>query len=51
MKISLHNPYSTLSTIHKHGLRLTTLRGKKKLSMQAMSCFLRYEFKKVGKLD
>jgi len=34
----------------KHGMRWTTLRGLKKLSMQAMLTFC-HEFKEDGKLD
>ncbi|MEC1288026.1 transposase, partial [Bacillus paralicheniformis] len=33
---------------HKHGLRWTTLRGKKKLSMQAMLVFAAMNLKKLA---
>ncbi|WP_244845666.1 transposase, partial [Bacillus sp. J41TS8] len=33
---------------HKHGLRWTTLRGKKKLSMQAMLVFTAMNLKKLA---
>ncbi len=36
---------------HKHGLRWTTLWGKKKLSMQAMLVFAEMNPQKAGDLD